>query len=395
LNRSIVIRCSFLLLSILFSSSASTAEGGFEYILQDTLAQLIQRLHAEGAAGAFAMVEIPRETYQIELEEPETPDLPSAYLIHRTPLRVRVEDWRIESATFTAKRITLLNPSFQIYQGTPKSIEAHLRKMQTPDEPDSDHAEEESPGGGLAENHRPGKEFNALGLVQDSKTVFKIDQIQIDSGIITGIDTYGKPGASAQLRNVALDLRGLTIPDELRSHRLSWDLALEIASATPGSLSLDFTDHRKNENDNFNLGCKARELDLNYLSPFLVFDSEWKISGGTLGIELDATCEENQFESYNLLLLDKIDLSLEDQESWLGSLLLKTLAKAGQAVYDEVQLDFTISGDLSDPNFDLEDAYEEALENSLIRWTTLRTLRSLGLKNGKFLTEKARRKPRK
>ncbi len=62
--------------------------------------------------------------------------------------------------------------------------------------------------------------------------------------------------------------------------------------------------------------------------------------------------------------------------------------QAGQALGDEVQLDFPIEGDLTDPEFDLEEAYNDAIEASLVRWTTLQTLRKLGLEKSEFLKEK-------
>jgi len=366
-----------LLLTLAPAGATARGQEGIEYILEDTAAQFLRQLSAQGTSGEHTNVFLPRETYEVALEAADS-GRPSHYLIHRAPMRAEVEHWRIESATFTAKRLTLLSPSIQLYQGTPASIEGYLRQFPNLDSTLSDepviHTGDPAP-----ERPEPTGATAALKFVQSEDTLFRIEKLEVRQGSLVAVNTLSASSAPVRITALELDASGLVIPDKQRAGRLDWELAFSIQGAPPGHLWAKVHDKSKKGFANFGIQCKVDSLDISSLAPFLPLEERWKIRSGLGGLVLDATCVDNQYSSSNRLLFKSLNIESEDDDSWLKSLAAKAIAKAGSLVYEDVQLDFEVSGDLSESDFDLGEAYEDAFQQALLRWTTLQALRKLGL----------------
>lgn len=366
-----------LLLTLASAGSTARGQEGIEFILEDTAAQFLRQLSARGTSGERTSVLLPRETYEVALEEAEN-GRPSHYLIHRAPMRAEVEHWRIESATFTAKRLTLLSPSIQLYQGTPESIEGYLRPFPNFDSTLSD--EPVIPAGDPnPERPEPAGATAALEFVRSEDTFFRIEKLEVRQGSLVAVNTLSASSAPVRMTAIELDASGLVIPDRRRAGRLDWELAFDIQGTSPGHLWVRVHDESKKGLANFGIQCKVDSLDLSSLAPFLPLEERWKIRSGLGGLVLDATCVNNQYSSSNRLRFKSLNIESEDDDSWLKSLAAKAIAKAGSLVYEDVQLDFEVSGDLSNSEFDLGEAYAEAFQQALLRWTTLQALRKLGL----------------
>lgn len=368
----------FSLLSTLTLAGA-TARGqeGIEFILQDTAAQFLRRLSAQGTSGERTSVLLPRETYEVALEGADS-GRPSHYLIHRAPMRAEVEHWRIESATFTAKKMTLLSPAIQLYQGTPASIEGYLRQFPPP-EPTMREEPVLPAGDPAPDRPEPAEATAALEFVRSEDTLFRIEKLEVRQGNLVAVNTLSASSPPVRITALELDASGLVIPDKQRAGRLDWELAFDIQSPSPSHLWAKVHDESKKGLANFGIRCKVESLDISSLAPFLPIEERWKIRSGLGGLALDATCINNLYSSHNQLRFKNLNVESEDDDSWLKSLAAKAVAKAGSLVYEDVALDFEVSGDLSNSGFDLGEAYSDAFQQALLRWTTLQALRKLGL----------------
>ena len=115
------------------------------------------------------------------------------------------------------------------------------------------------------------------------------------------------------------------------------------------------------------------------LFPFLPVPADkWSVRSAVLGLAVDATCEENLYNSNNLLKIKDLEISFESEESWVEEWGFKILSALGSTVSDEVALEFPVTGNLAEPEFDLGEVYVESLQESVMRWATLQALRSLG-----------------
>ncbi len=370
-----VISCLFGTLALL--SPPAWSEQGTEFILQDIVARFLHQLAAQGTSGERCLVTVPRETYEVMVEEAESGQ-PSNYLVHQAPIRVEVEQWEIESATFTAERITLLSLAVQLYQGTPQSIERHLRQPRSPDS--TAQEEKDIPGGGVSsEPAQVAGASNTLEFVQSRETLFRVGKLEVRQGNLLAVDTLSDSPRLVQIGDISLDASGLVVPDQLREKPLEWQLALEVRGASPGQLQARLHDESRENLSNFRFSCNVKDLDISLLAPFLPIEEEWRIQSGIAGLTLNATCVDNQYKSSNRLSFKRLNIEGGSSDSWFDNLTSKVIAKAGSAVYEDVQLNFEVSGDLSNPDFDLGEAYSEAFQTALFRWTTLQALRRLRL----------------
>ncbi len=351
-------------------------------LLQDTLAGLVERLAEEGRSGAKTEIELPARSLRVDLE-PEEPGLPSVYVVERGAMRAKVETWSLAPDAFSADRVVFSAPEFEIYQGSPESVKRYYRN-------ELHRALPASATDDLIQRYAPGanpSSFDVLRLIQNPKARVHIGQLELREGSIEGIDTRSAVAKVARLEAIQLTMQNLTLPPANDPRRAR--LEFKIASAEPGFVALTLIDETTPEGKpQFKFSSVIERLDLAYFAPFLPLEEGWKIERGIVGLTANATCEAGLYSSYHHLVLNNLSIQPGKGDSLAESWALQLLVQAGQALGDEVQLDFPIEGDLTDPQFDLEEAYNDAIEDSLVRWTTLQTLRKLGLEDSEFLKDK-------
>ncbi len=351
-------------------------------LLQDTLAGLVERLAEEGSTGVKTEIELPARTFRVDLE-PEEPGLPSVYVVERGAVRAEVEAWSLAPNAFSADRVVFSAPEFEVYQGSPESVEQYYRNelhralpAAATDDLIQRYAPDANPSG-----------FDVLRLIQSPDSRVHIGRLEVQGGVIGGIDTRSAVATVARLEAIQLTMQNLTLPPASDPRRTR--LEFKTASAQPGSVALTLIEETTPEGKpQFKFSSAIEHLDLAYFAPFLPLEEGWKIERGIVGLSANATCEAGLYSAYHHLVLNGLSIQPGQGDSLAESWALQLLVQAGQALGDEVQLDFPIEGDLTDPEFDLEEAYNDAIEDSLVRWTTLQTLRKLGLEDSEFLKEK-------
>lgn len=386
MNHSYFVRAlgTAVLLSVIWYSpfSPAASEDFLPLLLQDTLAGLAERLAAEGSAGAEAEIEVPARTFRVDLE-PEEAGLPSVYAIARGAVRAKVENWSLTQDAFVADKVSFAAPVFEIYQGSAESLERYFTAK-------LHRALPAATTDDLIQRYAPGSNpsgIDVLRLIQNPATRVRIGWLEVQEGIVTGVDTRPGQEAMARLEAIRLTMRNLALPPSNEARRAR--LEFKVASAQPGSVAMTLIDETTPEgNPQFKFTSAIEHLDLAYFAPFLPLEEGWKIERGIVGLTANATCEAGYYRAYHHLSLRGLSIQPGKRDSLAESWALQLLVQAGKALADEVQLDFPIEGDLTDPEFDLEEAYNDAIEDSLVRWTTLQTLRRLGLEESEFLKKR-------
>ncbi len=373
-----------VLLSIIWYSPfpAAASDDFLPMLLQDTLAGLVERLAQEGRSGTKTEIELPARSFRVDLE-PEEPGLPSVYVVERGTVRAEVETWSLAPDAFSADRIVFSAPEFKIYQGSPESVKRYYRNelhralpASATDDLIQRYAPDANPSG-----------FDILRLIQNPKARVNIGRLEVREGVIEGIDSRSAAAVTARLQTIQLTIQNLILPPSSEPRRTR--LEFKIASAEPGFVALTLIDETTPEGKpQFKFSGAIEQLDLAYFAPFLPLEEGWKIERGVVGLTASATCEAGFYSAYHHLVLGNLSIQPGKGDSLAESWALQRLVQAGQALGDKVQLDFPIEGDLTDPRFDLEEAYNDAIEDSLVRWTTLQTLRKLGLEDSEFLKKK-------
>jgi CheY-like chemotaxis protein len=166
-----------------------------------------------------------------------------------------------------------------------------------------------------------------------------------------------------QLTHISLTLSDLHLPE------LNARSQLQLSAQLPGPRhtgSLEVSGAIVLSNRDAQISTQLRSLDLLTVQPYLLQAADTRITGGTADLSLQSTVQQQQLKAPGTLTLNK--LTLADGGSG-GATFMGVPRRAVLAFLSDrqgrIELSFTLTGRLDDPNFSLNESIGRELASSM------------------------------
>jgi hypothetical protein len=196
---------------------------------------------------------------------------------------------------------------------------------------------------------------------------FLIKELDIKDGSLDYVDRKMEGGpAFIRLRDVALDMRDISVPAEDKSS--DYELSASLPGKTgDGSLKSKGAINLKTRDTKAKLNI--RNLDITLLKPYYQKKSDVDVTKGLLGVDADINIVNSRMHATGKIIIK--DLEFESDKGTFLGLPLIAVTKLMKDSNNEIALDFTLEGDMKNPKFNIL--------GSLFQKITLSLAKSLGL----------------
>ncbi|RPI36867.1 MAG: DUF748 domain-containing protein [Nitrospiraceae bacterium] len=202
---------------------------------------------------------------------------------------------------------------------------------------------------------------------------FLIKELEIKECALDYVDRKVEGGpAFIRLRNVALDMENIAVPAENTAS--DYELSATLPGKTGnGSLKSKGTINLKTRDTKAKLHVK--NLDITLLKPYYHKKNDVDVTKGLLGLDADISIVNSNMHSTGKIIIKDLEF-VSNKGTFLGLPLL-AVTKLIKDSNNEIELDFTLEGDMKNPKFNIMGSLFQKIRLSLAKTLGL-PLESIG-----------------
>lgn len=199
-----------------------------------------------------------------------------------------------------------------------------------------------------------------------------IDRLRVDGGVLTFADFSQQPQFSTRMHRLQGVMTGLSTAPGSRA-RLQFTAAI----ADYGDARIDGSMNPFKPAYATDVRMNFRNVDLSALTPYVVRFAGYRVSGGTLSMDLRYQVKENRLVGDNRFVLNKVQLGEKVDSPTAMDLPLRLALSLLEDENGVINIGVPVSGDLQNPQFSFGAVARRAIGN-VLRNVVTAPFRALG-----------------